>query len=329
MNQLEFFALTEEPFRLTPDRSFFFPARGHRALSEVLTYGLNEGEGFLVIAGEVGCGKTLMLKRFMDCLDQERFESALILSPHLSPRELILAIVRDLGLPAPKSGKDSLYALLNLLDRHLSLLASQGKRLVIIIDEAQNLPEKSLEQLRLLSNFETDTRKLLQIVLFGQPELRDKLARPGLRQFAQRVSIMENLGPLDRSEIFAYVRHRLEKSGGRPIPFTMLGAFFLWRFSRGYPRLINKIMARALLIACGEKKRFIDGQTIREAVSSFNSPARAGRAGRLTWPGVAALTTLALLVILAGLGLFRWPAEGLREKTAVAAAPLAQGEPRR
>ncbi|MFA7382161.1 MAG: AAA family ATPase [Desulfurivibrionaceae bacterium] len=305
MNHLDFFGLREDPFRLTPDRNFYFPTRGHTALGEVIRYGLEEGEGFIIITGEVGCGKTLLLRLMMDQIDDNRFETALILSPHLSPRELLFAILHDLGLPAAKHSKASLYTLLRLLNDHLSTLAQQGKKLLIVIDEAQNLPDKSLEQLRLLSNFETDTQKLLQIVLFGQPELRTKLAQASLRQFVQRVSIMENLTPLTKGEMSGYIRHRLKKSGGNEIPFSIFGAHLLWRHTRGYPRLINKVMSRALMVACAAGKTTLSGRIIREAAASFNTPERFILPGGIKFRRSAVLI-MVLLLLLAAAGIPDW-----------------------
>jgi len=202
----------------------------------------------------------------------DRFETALILSPHLSRLELLLAIFQDIGLPGPAAPPASLDSLLRILNDHLYALAQQGKKLLIVIDEAQNLPDESLEQLRLLSNFETDTQKLLQIVLFGQPELRDKLAKNNMRQLVQRVSIMETLAPLSKQEMVSYILHRFKKSGVYEMPRSFATTNLLWRFTKGYPRLINKIMSRTLLVAYAEKKTRISRKIVREAVASLNTP---------------------------------------------------------
>lgn len=271
MNHLEFFGLQEDPFRMTPDRNYYFPTKGHAALREVIRYGLEGDEGFIIVTGEIGTGKTLMLRMMMDDLP-DRFETALILSPHLSRQELLLAILQDIGLSAPTDHTASLDSLLRILNDHLFDLAQQGKKLLIVIDEAQNLPDESLEQLRLLSNFETDTQKLLQIVLFGQPELRDKLAQTNMRQLVQRVSIMENLSPLSKQEMVRYILHRFKKSGVYEMPRSFATTDFLWRSTKGYPRLINKIMSRALLVAYAEKETRISRKIVREAVASFNTP---------------------------------------------------------
>jgi general secretion pathway protein A len=271
MNHLEFFGLKDDPFRMTPDRNYYFPTKGHAALREVIRYGLQGDEGFIIVTGEVGTGKSLMLRLMMDDLP-DRFETALILSPHLSRLELLLAIFQDIGLPGPADPPASLDSLLRILNDHLYALAQQGKKLLIVIDEAQNLPDESLEQLRLLSNFETDTQKLLQIVLFGQPELRDKLAKNNMRQLVQRVSIMETLAPLSKQEMVSYILHRFKKSGVYEMPRSFATTNLLWRFTKGYPRLINKIMSRTLLVAYAEKKTRISRKIVREAIASLNTP---------------------------------------------------------
>ncbi|MFA6900541.1 MAG: AAA family ATPase [Desulfurivibrionaceae bacterium] len=293
MNYLEFFGLQEDPFRMTPDRNYYFPTKGHAALREVIRYGLQGGDGFIIISGEIGTGKTLMLRMMMDDLP-DRYETALILSPHLSRIELLLAIFQDIGLPGPSAQPASLDSLLRILNEHLYALAQQGKKLLIIIDEAQNLPDESLEQLRLLSNFETDTQKLLQIVLFGQPELRDKLAQTNMRQLVQRVSIMETLPPLSKQEMVSYILHRFQKSGVYEMPRSFATTDLLWRFTKGYPRLINKTMSRALLVAYAEKETRISRKIIREAIGSFNAP----KQGRLFPSPVLKWGTGFLLLLL-------------------------------
>ena len=295
MNHLEFFGLQEDPFRMTPDRNYYFPTKGHAALREVIRYGLQGDEGFIIVTGEIGTGKTLMLRLMMDDLP-DRFETAVILSPHLSRLELLLAIFQDIGLPIPTGNTASLDSLLRILNDHLYALTLQDKKLLIVIDEAQNLPDESLEQLRLLSNFETDTQKLLQIVLFGQPELRDKLAQNNMRQLAQRVSIMETLAPLSKQEMVSYILHRFKKSGVYEMPRSFATTDLLWRFTKGYPRLINKIMSRTLLVAYAEKETRISRKIVREAIASLNTPKQGRRlpAVLLRW-GIGFLLLLLLI----------------------------------
>ncbi|MBU1404236.1 MAG: AAA family ATPase, partial [Proteobacteria bacterium] len=242
----------------------------------------------------IGTGKTLMLRLMMDDLP-DRFETALILSPHLSRLELLLAIFQDIGLPIPTDNTASLDSLLRILNDHLYALAQQGKKLLIVIDEAQNLPDESLEQLRLLSNFETDTQKLLQIVLFGQPELRDKLAQNNMRQLAQRVSIMETLSPLSKQEMVSYILHRFKKSGVYEMPRSFATTDLLWRFTKGYPRLINKIMSRTLLVAYAEKETRISRKIVREAIASLNTPKQKGRFSTLALRWATGFLLLLLL----------------------------------
>ena len=294
MNHLEFFGLQEDPFRMTPDRNYYFPTKGHAGLREVIRYGLEGDEGFIIVTGEIGTGKTLMLRLMMDDLP-DRFETALILSPHLSRLELLLAIFQDIGLPIPTGNTASLDSLLRILNDHLYALAQQGKKLLIVIDEAQNLPDESLEQLRLLSNFETDTQKLLQIVLFGQPELRDKLTQNNMRQLAQRVSIMETLSPLSKQEMVSYILHRFKKSGVYEMPRSFATTDLLWRFTKGYPRLINKIMSRTLLVAYAEKETRISRKIVREAIASLNTPKQKGRFSTLALRWATGVLLLLLL----------------------------------
>jgi len=266
MNHLTFFGLNEEPFRLTPDRNFFYPSANHTAVREVLRFGIEEGEGFIILTGEVGTGKTMLLRLLMADLP-DRFETALLLSPHLAPKELMLAILEDLGVATERDL--SMDRLLRALNDHLGTLAGQGKRLLVIIDEAQNLPDESLEQLRLLSNFESDTQKLLQIILVGQPELQDRIERPHLRQLLQRVTIMEQLKPLPKDELPQYVHFRLARAGRRNLRLNQPTIDLLWHYSRGVPRLINKALNRALLIAYAHQKKTIDRDILQESIESL------------------------------------------------------------
>lgn len=299
MEHFAIFGLREDPFRITPDRHFYYPSRNHTAVREVIRYGLDQGEGFLIITGEIGSGKTLLLRLMMDDLPQDRFETALLLSPHLSRHELLLAILQDIGLGQPDGGNTSLDALLRILNDRLYALTQEGKRLLVVIDEAQNLPDESMEQLRLLSNFETDSHKLLQIVLFGQPELRDKLAQPHLRQLTQRVTIMETLHPLQKQEIGDYIHFRCGRAGQQNLTLSRRVVNLLWRHSHGYPRLINKIMSRSLLVACGEGKTTLTAGIVREAIATFNTPVAKRLSHRLwIWKAVAAGAILLLLALL-------------------------------
>ena len=241
------FGLREPPFGLTPDTGFFFPALPHRDAHETLLYALSAGEGFLVVEGEVGTGKTLLLRRVLNTLPQ-RWQAAFVPNPGLDPRGLYAAIAIEFGVP----GDGSPEALLHRLERHFIELARQDRQPVVLIDEAQALPAETLEAVRLLTNLETEKRKLLQVVLFGQPELMARLREKATRQILTRISFHAALRPLGRREVAAYVRHRLAVAGREGAVFTVWAERALWRASRGLPRLVNIIAAKAMMLAYGQ-----------------------------------------------------------------------------
>jgi MSHA biogenesis protein MshM len=241
------FGLREPPFGLTPDTSFFFPALPHQEAQETLLYALNAGEGFLVVEGEVGTGKTLLLRRLLNTLPQ-RWQAAFVPNPGLDPRGLYAAIALEFGVPADGGSED----LLHRLERHFIALARQDRQPVVLIDEAQALPADTLEAVRLLTNLETEKRKLLQVVLFGQPELMARLREKGTRQILTRISFHAALRPLDRGEAAAYVQHRLAVAGREGALFSWMAERALWRMSRGLPRLVNIIAAKAMMLAYGQ-----------------------------------------------------------------------------
>jgi MSHA biogenesis protein MshM len=240
------FGLREPPFGLTPDTSFFFPALPHQDAHETLLYALSAGEGFLVVEGEVGTGKTLLLRRLLNALPQ-RWQAAFVPNPGLDPRGLYAAIALEFGVPADGASED----LLHRLERHFIALAQQERQPVVLIDEAQALPADTLEAVRLLTNLETEKRKLLQVVLFGQPELMARLREKGTRQILTRISFHAALRPLDRREVAAYVQHRLQVAGREGALFSGWAERALWRASRGLPRLVNIIAAKSMMLAYG------------------------------------------------------------------------------
>jgi MSHA biogenesis protein MshM len=241
------FGLREPPFGLTPDTSFFFPALPHQEAQETLLYALSAGEGFLVVEGEVGTGKTLLLRRLLNTLPQ-RWQPAFVPNPGLDPRGLYAAVAIEFGVPAEGSSEE----LLHRLERHFIALAQQDRQPVVLIDEAQALPADTLEAVRLLTNLETEKRKLLQVVLFGQPELMASLREKGTRQILTRISFHAQLRPLDRHEVAAYVQHRLQVAGRSEALFGGWAERALWRASRGLPRLVNIIAAKAMMLAYGQ-----------------------------------------------------------------------------
>jgi general secretion pathway protein A len=240
----------------------FYSAK-HREAFNHLLYGIRERKGFVQLTGEVGAGKTTLCRAIMEQLD-DRYATALILNPILSPEELMKGVAAEFGLPV--NGLDKLDTLA-VINQFLLQLVEKGKDAVLIIDEAQDLTDELLEQVRLLSNLETDNRKLLQIVLMGQPELRDRLNNPRLRQLRQRITVRYHLLPLNRYEIGQYVQHRLHVSGGNGNPcFTKAALWRVHRYSQGVPRLVNAVCDKALLAGFVHQRDQIDFRIIGQAV---------------------------------------------------------------
>jgi general secretion pathway protein A len=262
---LEYYGLSEPPFNITPNPRFLFYSAKHREAFNHLLYGIRERKGFVQLTGEVGAGKTTLCRALLDQLGQN-FSTALILNPVLDADQLIKAIAMEFGLNA--RGLDRVDAIAEINAFLLEQMA-QDRETVLIIDEAQDLTNDLLEQVRLLSNLETDDRKLLQIVLMGQPELRDRLNHHGLRQLRQRITVRYHLRPLKHSEIAQYIQHRLHISGGKGPPyFTPAALWRIHRYSKGIPRLINALCDKCLLAGFVHARDRIDfrmvGRAIRE-----------------------------------------------------------------
>jgi general secretion pathway protein A len=242
-----FYGFREMPFNITPDPRFLYLSPTHQEALQHLKYGVTERKGFIVLVGEVGCGKTTLCRKFLNELDPTRFDSALILNPRVTETQMLKAILTELGETKLARSQNDLVAQMNrvLLDR-----IEKGRDIVLIIDEAQNLKFEVLEQIRLLSNLETDKQKLLQIVLMGQPELKEVLAREELRQLRQRILVHYELHPLSPTDMAHYIQHRLSLAGanGRP-SFTRWAMRALHRGSRGIPRLVNNLCDKAMLSA--------------------------------------------------------------------------------
>jgi MSHA biogenesis protein MshM len=249
---LNHFGLREFPFGITPDTSFIYSADAHQEALNTLLIGLNTGEGFIKITGEVGTGKTLLCRRFLATLTENQVV-AYLPNPMLEPRILLIAIAEELGLKLV--GLDYQFHLLKQFNQHLLDMAEQGKQVVICIDEAQSMPLESLEALRLLSNLETEKRKLLQVVMFGQPELDQKLANPAVRQLRQRIVFHYRMPGLREQEATHYLAHRLRVAGHRDGDvFPPASARLLFRLSSGTPRLVNVLAHKAMMLAYGEGK---------------------------------------------------------------------------
>ena len=283
------FGLREAPFGLTPDTSFFFNGpQSQKALNTLLVAARN-GEGFIKITGEVGTGKTFLCRKFMQSLGPA-FVTAYIPNPNLPPRSLILALADELDVLLEKDADQ--HQLLKSLNLRLLNLAAQGKRVLLCVDEAQAIPVDSLEALRLLTNLETEKRKLLQIVLFGQPELDVKLALPEIRQLAQRITFHYHLGPLSRDDVDFYVAHRLRGAGfdGARL-FSRGGVRKLYQASGGIPRLINIMAHKALMVAYGEGRQQVSGRHVTLAAS--DTLASKPRLWQRPWPWLAGAGVLA------------------------------------
>ncbi len=280
------FGLREPPFGLTPDTSFFFSTLPHQDAHETLLYALSAGEGFLVVEGEVGTGKTLLLRRLLNALSQ-RWQAAFVPNPGLDPRGLYAAIALEFGVPAGGDRED----LLHRLERHFIDLARQDRQPVVLIDEAQALPADTLEAVRLLTNLETEKRKLLQVVLFGQPELMARLRENGARQILTRVSFHAALRPLGRHEVAAYVAHRLQVAGGSTPLFSRWATRGLWRASGGVPRLVNIIAAKAMMLAYGRGAQRVTRRQVHAAARDTLAARRRVGVGALAW-GLALLAGL-------------------------------------
>jgi general secretion pathway protein A len=243
---LEYYGLTEPPFDITPNPRFLFFSPKHREAFNHLLYGIRERKGFIQLTGEVGAGKTTICRSMLDQLGPS-FETALILNPMLDSDGLIKSIAMEFGLDVKGKNLDRLD-LLAMLNEFLLGLIEKKKDAVLVIDEAQDMTDELLEQVRLLSNLETYDRKLLQIVLMGQPELRDRLNNPRLRQLRQRITVRYHLRPLRFSEIARYVQHRLGVAGSKGPPyFTTPALWRIHRYSQGVPRLLNALCDKCCL----------------------------------------------------------------------------------
>jgi general secretion pathway protein A len=259
-----FFGLNEKPFSITPDPRYLFLSERHAEALAHLVYGVNEAGGFIQLTGEVGTGKTTVVRSLL-AQAPKHAEIALILNPRMTPAEFLLAICEELGIQVEARSEGSLKDLVDLLSFHLLKAHAEGRRVVLVVDEAQNLAPDVLEQVRLLTNLETETQKLLQIILIGQPELREVLDRTELRQLAQRITGRYHLDPLSGNETSAYVRHRLRVAGATQEVFSAGALREVRRLSGGVPRLINIICDRALLGAFTEDRHVVGASVVRRA----------------------------------------------------------------
>ena len=318
MGYENFFKFKESPFRLTPDPDYYFPSDVHKEALDTLVYSIRSGEGFVQITGDPGTGKTLLIRTLLRQL-KDNVALALILNPSLTPLELIRVIIDDLGgLSSIDTEKQSKEKLIRLFQNALLKKARQGIRTIIIVDEAQNLPNETLEELRLLSNLETDKEKLLQIILIGQVELEEKIESNSLRQLAQRITIRYKLEPLSPKDTASYIKHRLEVAAGDDlVSFAPSILKKIYKFSRGVPRRINIVCERALMAAFVDGKRIIQKNHIKKAIKSIEGKEKQ-REFSATTVGVLITVILILIGVLAG-KIFHQPPDSVQpELTTIA-----------
>ena len=270
----QFYGLKERPFNVTSDPAFFFSSKKHKEAISHLLYGVSQRKGIIVLTGEIGTGKTTICRFFLNHIGKN-VKTAFILNPAFSENQLLESITKDFGItPKGKTKLDMVWELNNFLLRE----SNAGNNLVLIVDEAQNLKPNLLEQIRLLSNLETEKDKLLQVILVGQPELNNRINLYDLRQLRQRIMVKYHIGPLDEDEIKPYINHRLQVAGSKNTPqghglieFTDEAVDSISRFSGGTPRLINMICDRALLAGFVAEANHIDFNIIKRCIEELDS----------------------------------------------------------
>ena len=295
-----FFGLNEKPFAITPDPRYLYLSERHAEALAHLLYGINEAGGFVQLTGEVGTGKTTVVRSLL-AQAPKNAEIALILNPRMTALEFLLTICEELGIGVPDSATESRKDLVDILNQYLLRAHAAGRRVVVVVDEAQNLAPEVLEQVRLLTNLETNTQKLLQIILIGQPELRELLASYELRPLAQRVTGRYHLDPLSKEETAAYVRHRLRVAGATNDVFTGPALHEVYRLSGGVPRVINIISDRALLGAYSMDRHRVTSNLVRNAATEVF-----GRRFTPYWMPWAASGATAVVLVLAVVALWQF-----------------------
>ncbi len=275
----EYYRLSGRPFQLTPDPRFYFDSQTHRKAMAYLGYGIAQGEGFIIITGDIGAGKTTLVGHLMDTIDRTRLTAARVVTTQVGGDDMLRLVAQSFGLQT--DGLDK-AGLLGRVERFLHTQHGQGRRVLLIVDEAQNLPLSALEELRMLSNFQIGEQALLQTFLLGQPEFRETLAgSPDLEQLRQRVIATHHLEPMQADEVPAYIAHRLRHVGWQDDPTFTDGAYrLLYEHSQGVPRKLNTLAARVLLFGAIEERHEIDEVTVREVVGDLAADSMAPIARR-------------------------------------------------
>lgn len=295
---LQHYGLRELPFSLTPDTQFFFEYGHYRDALDTLKVALAGGEGFIKVTGEVGTGKTLLCRKLLNSLERKAYYTAYIPNPFLAPSALTLALADELGLT--QEPDTSQHRVIKDITRRLIQLHTEGKKVVLLIDEAQAMPGETLDALRLLTNLETEKRKLLQVVLFGQPELDERLAEHAFRQLRQRITFSYRLAPIDRQALEAYVTHRLLVAGAQGnVRFASDALDALHQFSAGIPRLINILSHKALMAGYGQGQKDVSRHHVELAARDTEYVAKSGQPQRRLGVIVLGLLFIALVATLA------------------------------
>jgi general secretion pathway protein A len=313
----KYFGLTERPFSIAPDPRFLYMSQQHREALAHLLYGVGVGGGFVQLTGEVGTGKTTICRCLLEQLPKN-VDVALILNPRVTAEELLASLCDELRIQYAKD-TTSIKSLIDILNAYLLDTHANGRRTVLIIDEAQNLDAEALEQVRLLTNLETTREKLLQIILIGQPELRDLLAREDLRQLSQRINARFHLEPINRAETAAYIRHRLQVCGARETLFNENVVDLVHKLSAGVPRLINVVCDRAMLGTFVEGKRKVDVATVQRAALEVLPEEGLDTPRQGVWPWLAAS---AAVVFLAALVYLLFPVDRRPQTSQLAMEPI-------
>ena len=319
-----FFGLHEKPFSITPDPRYLFMSARHGEALAHLVYGVTESGGFVQLTGEVGTGKTTLVRSLLLNRMPDNADVAVVLNPQITAQEFLLTICEELGVPVPEQ-KESIKALTDALNHHLLSAHARGRRTILVVDEAQNLAPAVLEQVRLLTNLETAKQKLLQIILIGQPELRELLARNDLRQLAQRITGRYHLEPLTSDETAQYIEHRLRVAGALGEVIDRPGKKEVFRISAGVPRLINVICDRALLGAYSQESRTVTKRLIKRAAAEVSGEL----GGTPVWRRMAVAAGLVTVAIIAASfwALTRDPAPVVVESAPAEVAPTFTEEP--